>query len=744
MARNERPDQEMEGRLREHFAEEAEELRAPDDLWARLESRLGEQQPPRFASLRGGVAAISEMPWIPAAAAAVLVVGVGIGAWALAGGGAGSGGDDDDTAAAPAYAVSDRDDPQAAATQAAATQAAMAAATEATTEVEAAAAAPEATAVAREQAERVQPAPTEAPAATPAPTQAAEATQAPQATTATPEPEPSEPDPVEEGATSEDDSADDGAVSEPGEPDADDMADAGMDMADGDYDDMADEMAPESGATGGGPSEPRLSTPEPPEQPPATTFRDYERTGIIETSTDAVSTFSLDTDRTSYFLALTWVRDGYPVNPDSVRAEEWINSFDYDYAGPGDERSFAITSNLVLHPLEPGWHLARIAMQAPELRDDAPLNVTLVLDASGSMASGNRVAIARAAAEAIRQSLGPDDRIAVVHFTDTVLDAYTVEHSAPDDGDVAWSIERLNPHYSTNVQAGLNLGVELAAEARRERPDAFNYIILMSDGVANVDATDPFAILETAQDSDTRNPLRLITIGVGIENYNDYLLEQLAQHGNGWYRYLDTPDQAQRMFTRENWLALSTPFADQARAQVTWDPAVVRSWRIVGYENRVTPDHTFEQDRKEFAELPSGAATTVFYELQLHEGVSPSAVLGSVEVRWVDPRSGESRSQSTRLAGVTHAGFGTADQYLRLGAIVGLAADRYSALSPQVENAEVDYGGILDDLETLRGQLDALRGSLGSTQAYDDMSLVLKHLTRRAAELAPPDSGYSR
>ena len=742
MARNERPDQEMEGRLREHFAEEAEELRAPADLWERLESRLGEQQPPRFASLRGGVAAISEMPWIPAAAAAVLVVGVGIGAWALAGGSGDGSGDDDDVAAAPAYAAAERDDRETVATAAAAT----AAPTEAAVEVEAAAAT--ATSLPREQAERAQPAPTEAAQATQAPAQAA-----------TPAPEP---DTVEEGSTSEDDSADDAAATGPGEPDTDgsdmsdtdmddmadaamdDMADADMDMADGDYDDMADEMAPESGATGGGPSEPALRTPEPPQQPPATTFQDYERTGVVETSTDAVSTFSLDTDRTSYFLALTWVRDGYPANPDSVRAEEWINSFDYDYDLPDRDDSFAITSDLVLHPLEHGWHLVRIAMQAPELRDDAPLNVTLVLDASGSMASGNRVAIARAAAEAIRQSLGPDDRIAVVHFTDTVLDAYTVEHSAPDDEDVAWSIERLNPHYSTNVQAGLNLGVELADAARRERPEAFNYIILMSDGVANVDATDPFAILETAQDSDTRNPLRLITIGVGIENYNDYLLEQLAQHGNGWYRYLDTPDQAQRMFTRENWLALSTPFADQARAQVTWDPAVVRAWRIVGYENRVTPDHTFEQDRKEFAELPSGAATTVFYELQLHEGVSPSAVLGSVEVRWVDPRNGESRSQSTRLTQATDAGFAAADRYLRLGAIVGLAADRYSALSPQVENAEVDYGGILDDLETLRGQLDALRGSLGSTQAYEDMSLVLKHLTRRAAELAPPDSGYSR
>ncbi len=138
--------------------------------------------------------------------------------------------------------------------------------------------------------------------------------------------------------------------------------------------------------------------------------------------------------------------------------------------------------------------------------------------------------------------------MAVVHFTTEVIGELTVEHSNPDDRDVRRSIDQLAPHGSTNVQAGLDLAVKLAARARRERPDAYNYIILMSDGVANVDATDPFAILESAGDSDSRNPLRLITIGVGIENYNDYLLEQLAQYGNGWYRYLSTTDQARATF----------------------------------------------------------------------------------------------------------------------------------------------------------------------------------------------------
>ena len=482
--------------------------------------------------------------------------------------------------------------------------------------------------------------------------------------------------------------------------------------------------------------------------PSATTFENYGRTPYVETATDAVSTFSLDTDRTSYFLALTWAQNGYAVEPDSVRAEEWVNAFAYDYDLPQRDDSFAITTDVLEHPLGGGRHLARVAFQAPELRDDTPLNVTLVLDASGSMSAGNRVAIAREAAEAIRNSLGDRDRMAVVHFTTDVLSQYTVAHSHPDDGDVEWSISQLTPHNSTNVQAGLNLGVRLADEARRERPDAFNYVILLSDGVANVDATDPFAILDSSPDRDYRNPLRLITIGVGIENYNDVLLEQLAQHGNGWYRYLDDTDQARETFSRESWLALSTPFADQARAQVTWDPRVVSSWRIVGYENRITPDHTFDQNRREFAELPSGAATTVFYELVLHrDSRDGAATLGNVEVRWVDPFSGDTLTQSSGVAGDPGAPFDAGDRHLRFGAIVALASDRYSALTPQVENAEVDFGGIAGDLVALLEEFGTLEERLGSLQAYQDFGFLLEHLTAHAVQLAPEgssSSGYSQ
>ena len=431
-------------------------------------------------------------------------------------------------------------------------------------------------------------------------------------------------------------------------------SDAGMAMEESA---MEEEAEPEAEAeeprdaafpTTGGPGSlaPRSSTPR------DTTFVDNPRSGFTVTAEDSTSTFSLDVDRTSYFLALNWANAGYRIDPDSVRAEEWVNAFDYGYESPTSDDRFAITTALVEHPTAAGLHLARIAFQAPELPDDAPLNVTLVLDASGSMAWGNRVEIARAAAEAIRGGLREGDQIAVVQFSDNVLRRYTVRPTHPDDERVTTSIARLRPTSSTNVQAGLDLGLWLAGGMRHERPDAINYIILMSDGVANVDATDPFAILEATGDREPSNPIRLITVGVGIENYNDYLLEQLAQHGNGWYRYLDTPEQARQTFSRANWLALSRPFADQTRAQVEWDSSAVAQWRLVGYENRVTSDESFTEDRNEFAEIPSGVAVTVFYELELTEGTSAAqADLGGVELRWLTPRSGESNSQAARISG---------------------------------------------------------------------------------------------
>ncbi len=480
--------------------------------------------------------------------------------------------------------------------------------------------------------------------------------------------------------------------------------------------------------------------------PSDTTFQDYGRSDFVATTEDDVSTFSLDTDRTSYQLALNWAREGYTVEPDSVRAEEWINAFNYGYELPPHTDSFAITSDAISHPLNGEMHLVRLGFQAPEFQDNAPLNVTLVLDASGSMADGNRVDIARTAADTIRRGMRSSDRLAVVHFTDEVIGRLTVRHTGPDDRDLRDSIDELRPTGSTNVQAGLNEGVRLADRARRDRPNAHNYIILMSDGVANVDATDPFSILESAYDPDSRNPLRLITIGVGINNYNDVLLEQLAQYGNGWYRYLSSTAQAETTFSRDSWLPLSIPFADQTRAQVTWNEDAVESWRLVGYENRVTSDESFTEDRREFAEIPMGTATTVFFEVELTSlglrDASRGAELGDVQLRWVTPGDGLSNRQSeaisVRVGQPTDA---NAAALLDLGAMVALAADRYASL-PYVDSN--DSANVHRDLTVLHERLRSVGRSLGNLKAYDDFAFLLESLTEGLPTYSEDESGYNR
>ena len=480
--------------------------------------------------------------------------------------------------------------------------------------------------------------------------------------------------------------------------------------------------------------------------PSATTFRDYQQSRFESTAEDSVSTFSLDTDRTSFQLALNWARAGHELDPDSVRAEEWINAFNYGYDLPAHRDSFAITTDVFTHPLDSRMHLVRLGFQAPELQGDTPLNVTLVLDASGSMSDGNRVAIAREASESIRRSLGSRDRIGIIHFTTDVIDNLTVRHTRPDDRNVRRSIDRLTPQGSTNVQAGLDLGVKLADRARHERPDAYNYIILMSDGVANVDATDPFAILESAYDANSKNPLRLITIGVGIENYNDHLLEQLAQHGNGWYRYLSDVEQARATFSRDSWLALSIPFADQTRAQVTWNDEVVESWRMIGYENRVTSDESFVEDRKEFAEIPMGAATTVFFEVMVRDDAwrrpSQTVDLGDVQLRWVTPMSGLTNRQSAAMVSRLDSDLSSmGDALLEFGAIVALASDRYGSLPYAGGEGS---GDVRRDLWDLTDRLQPLGQQLGHLDSYQDFALVMDHMTASLPRDTARTSGYSR
>ena len=214
---------------------------------------------------------------------------------------------------------------------------------------------------------------------------------------------------------------------------------------------------------------------------------------MVSAAQDPVSTFSLDADRASYHRALTLARQGSRIDPADVRAEEWINALDFGYRHERDRENFDITINVFQHPDTKGMHMARIGFKAPEHQGpETHVNLTLVIDTSGSMREGNRIRIARRAARTLAQSLKDTDNIAVVRFSQHV--ERVMEHRPARDFWGNMDILNLSGSGTTNVQAGLDEGLWLADQVRRDNPNAIHYVVLLSDGVANVNATDPLAI----------------------------------------------------------------------------------------------------------------------------------------------------------------------------------------------------------------------------------------------------------
>ena len=275
-----------------------------------------------------------------------------------------------------------------------------------------------------------------------------------------------------------------------------------------------------------------------------------------------------------------------------------------------------------------GTQLVRVGIKAREVaREDRPdAHITLVVDTSGSMDIRERLGLVRSTLALLALELRDTDTVAVVTYGDTsnVLLPATPASEAQQIVDV---IDQLVPQGSTNMEAGLRAGYEQARTTFD--PEAINTVVLASDGVANagITGTDPLSDLVRDEGADG---IRLVTVGYGMGNYNDDLMEQLADRGDGFYSYVDTYEEAERLFTSELTSTL-TVVAEDAKAQVSFDPAAVASYRLVGYENHAIADESFQDDTVDAGELGAGHAVTALYELRLVEDGPRS--LGTVTLR---------------------------------------------------------------------------------------------------------------
>lgn len=377
------------------------------------------------------------------------------------------------------------------------------------------------------------------------------------------------------------------------------------------------------------------------------TFENYGVRDFIETDDDPLSTFALDVDTGAFSVGRRYLQEGSLPPVDSVRVEEYVNSFDYGYDDPrGDALGLEIDGGP--SPFDDDNYIVRIGVQSERLddRDRPSASLTFVIDTSGSMESDGKLELVKEALEELVEELDENDTVAIVEFDDepsVVLEPTRVR----DADDIIDAIDDLETGGSTNVEGGLELGYDLADDGFRD--DGVNRVILLSDGVANVGLVDPDGLAESIR-RDADRGIQLLTIGVGLGDFNDVLLEQLADQGDGFYAYVDTKDEAERLFEDDLTATLVT-LAIDAKIQVEFDEDIVEEYRLIGFENRGVRDSDFRNDDVDAGEIGAGHQVTAIYEIELQRGVDldDRDELAEVDLRWEEPGTGRIVEISTDI-----------------------------------------------------------------------------------------------
>jgi Ca-activated chloride channel family protein len=365
-------------------------------------------------------------------------------------------------------------------------------------------------------------------------------------------------------------------------------------------------------------------------------FEDYGVNPSIDTEDDHLSTFALDVDSGSYTIMRSYLSEGNLPPSDSVRVEEYVNYFDQGYLSPPAHQAFGIYLDGAPAPFTQTerYQMLRVGIQGyqvpPEERKDASL--TFVIDVSGSMDMDNRLGLVKRSLEMLVEQLRPSDRVSIVVYGSEAR-VVLEPTSGSDKGAILEAIYRLQPEGATNAEAGIRLGYQMAMHGYN--PEGINRLILCSDGVANVGETGPEAILQEVSHY-VEEGVTLTTVGFGMDNYNDTLMEQLADNGDGFYAYVDDLREARRLFLDQITGTLQT-IAMDAKVQVEFNPQTVMRYRLVGFENRAIADEQFRDNSVDAGEISAGHSVTALYEIKLY----PEAYgnIATVFLRWQDPET---------------------------------------------------------------------------------------------------------
>ncbi|HYO56098.1 vWA domain-containing protein [Archangium sp.] len=431
----------------------------------------------------------------------------------------------------------------------------------------------------------------------------------------------------------------------------------------------------------------RVPTANAPAEPLAGNTEEYRDHGVnpfVTTAEDRLSTFSIDVDTASYTLARRKILEGTLPPREAVRVEEFLNYFRYSYPEP-EGAPLAVHLDAAPSPFTPGRHLLRVGVQGKRLSvsERKPAHLTFLVDVSGSMQSPDKLPLAKRSLRMLVDNLRDGDTVALVTYAGGVklalpptgLEKKALIHAA---------IEDLTAGGSTAMASGIQLAYQQAM--KKLDGDSLSRVIILSDGDANVGPASHDEILELIRGY-VKEGITVTTVGFGMGNYKDTLMERFADQGNGNHYYVDSLLAARRIFQEQLGGTLEV-IAQDVKLQVEFDPAQVARYRLVGYENRDIADRDFRDDRVDAGEIGSGHTVTALYELELKPRAGEG--LATVRVRAKRPRGETASERAYRFpAGALASSFTEASVDLRFATAV-MGATEILRRSPHAERWSFD------------------------------------------------------
>jgi Ca-activated chloride channel family protein len=402
-------------------------------------------------------------------------------------------------------------------------------------------------------------------------------------------------------------------------------------------------------------------------------FRDWGRNPWVDATKDRLSTFAADVDTASYTIARRKLNEGQLPPAAAVRVEEFVNYFRYQFPAPASDNPFAVVMDAAPSPLSPGKHILRvgIATRAKAVAERKPAHLVFLVDVSGSMSAPDRLDLAKRSLRILTNNLKDGDTVSLVTYAGSSRVVLPPTGLARK-GEILAAIEELRSGGSTAMGSGIDLAYQQAMLGLK--PGSISRVIVCSDGDANVGAHTHADLLKLIAGR-AKEGVTLSTIGFGIGNYKDELMEQLANKGNGNNYYIDSLSAAKKVFQDQLGSTLEV-VAKDVKLQVDFDPTIVARYRLVGYENRDIRDADFRNDKVDAGEVGAGHQVTALYEVELTDkGRQSDAPLGGVRIRHKAPRGEKATEAAFPMVGGAAASFANAPVDLRFAFAVAAFAD---------------------------------------------------------------------